>query len=219
MTNIEVQRSMGLCVAFLLVCFTCLFASPVCGQTKQPVTPAEFRAEREAEFRDPATSPLETWQVAKFTGLKYFKIDPSFKVRANFVRTPHEKKFNMPTSSGITKVYLKYGELTFKLDNRDYKLGVYQSEDLAQTEKYKNFLLIPFTDQTNGKETYGGGRYIDFQIPSSDEVTLDFNLAYNPSCAYSSRFNCPIPPRQNRLPTKIKAGEKVYKAKTKLPHN
>jgi uncharacterized protein len=205
--------------AFYLLCFTCLLANPASGQTKQPVTPTEFRTERDAEFRDPKTSPLETWEVARFTGLKYFKLDPSFKVRAEFVRTPHEKKFNMPTSSGITKVYLKYGELTFKLGHTEYKLGVYQSEELAQTEKYKNFLLIPFTDETNGKETYGGGRYIDFQIPSSDEVTLDFNLAYNPSCAYSSRFNCPIPPRQNRLSTKIKAGEKVYKAKNKLRTN
>ena len=210
---------MRLLAVFFLACFTCLVANPVSSQTKQPVTPKEFRAERDAEFRDPKTSPLETWEVARFTGLKYFKIDPRFKVRANFVRTPKEKKFNMPTSSGMTKVFLKYGELIFKVQNRAYKLGVYQSEALAQTERYKNFLLIPFTDQTNGKETYGGGRYLDFEIPSSDVVTLDFNLAYNPSCAYSSRFNCPIPPRENRLPTKIQAGEKVYKAPAKLRAN
>lgn len=205
-------------LVLFLFCFTCLLASPVSGQTT-PRTATEFRAERDAEFRNPRTSPLETWEVAKFSGLKYFEIDPSFKVRATFVRTPNEKKFNMPTSSGLTKVYLKYGELNFKVRSKRYKLGVYQSQALSQTEKYKNYLLIPFTDQTSGKETYGGGRYIDFEIPSSDVVTLDFNLAYNPSCAYSSRFNCPIPPRENRLTTKIKAGEKVYKTHVNVPAN
>ena len=209
MTKIRTQPFVRL-VAFFVACFTCQVAEPVSGQTTT-LAPTEFRAERDREFRDPKTSPLETWEVPRFTGLKYFKIDPSFKVRATFVRTPNEKKFNMPTSSGVTKVYLKYGELTFKVANRPYKLSVYQSEAQSQTEKYKNYLLIPFTDQTSGKETYGGGRYLDFEIPLSDVVTLDFNLAYNPSCAYSSRFNCPIPPRENRLPTRIKAGEKIYK--------
>lgn len=204
------KRDQIAALVFFLVCFAHPIANPVFGQAT-PLTPTEFRAERDREFRNPKTSPLETWEVPKFTGLKYFKIDPSFKVRATFVRTPNEKKFNMPTSSGVTKVYLKYGELTFKVANRPHKLSVYQSEALSQTEKYRNYLLIPFTDQTSGKETYGGGRYVDFEIPSSAVVTLDFNLAYNPSCAYSSRFNCPIPPRENRLPTRIKAGEKLYK--------
>ncbi len=217
-TNIEVHRFRRLWVAFFAVCFTCLITNSFSAQTTPP-TPAGFRAQRDAEFRDPKTSPLETWEIAKFAGLNYFNIDPSFKVPANFVRTPNEKKFNMPTSSGTTKVYLKYGELIFKVRNREYKLGVYQSEVLAKTEKYKNFLLIPFTDQTSGKETYGGGRYIDFEIPSSEVVTLDFNLAYNPSCAYSSRYNCPIPPRENRLRTKIRAGEKVYKTHRRLSAN
>ncbi|HET6668671.1 MAG TPA: DUF1684 domain-containing protein [Pyrinomonadaceae bacterium] len=177
--------------------------------------PIEFRAYRDQEFRDPERSPLETWEVPRFKGLNYFKVDPAFKVTARFLRTPHEKKFKMPTSSGTTKVYVKYGTLSFRLGDRHYVLGVYQSEVLSQTEKYNDYLLIPFTDSTNGKDTYGGGRYIDFEIPSSKVVTLDFNLAYNPSCAYSSRYNCPIPPRENRLKTKIQAGEKVYKSHDK----
>ena len=170
----------------------------------------DFRAERHREFSDPSKSPLEQTEVAGFKGLNYFDINPKYRVQARFERTPNEKKFNMPTSSGITKVYLKYGELRFNLAGSEQVLGVYQSEALAQTEKYKNYLLIPFTDATNGKTTYGGGRYIDFEIPASAVVTLDFNLAYNPSCAYSSRFNCPIPPRANRLKTQINAGEKSY---------
>ena len=202
-------------LVFFVVCFACLIANPASSQTT-PISPTQFRADRDAEFRDPETSPLETWEVPRFKGLKYFEIDPRLRLQARFVRTANEKKFNMPTSSGMTTVYVKYGELIFKLQNRLHKLSVYQSEALAQTKKYQNLLLIPFTDQTSGKATYGGGRYIDFEIPSSAEVTLDFNLAYNPSCAYSSRFNCPIPPRENRLQTKIEAGEKVYKSNDKV---
>lgn len=182
---------------------------------------AEFRAERAQEFSDLRKSPLEPAEVPKFKGLSYFKINPKFRVQARFVRTPNEKKFNMPTSSGTTKVYLKYGELKFKLGDTQHSLGVYQSEALSQTEKYRNHLLIPFTDLTNGKATYGGGRYIDFEIPSAELVTLDFNLAYNPSCAYSNRFNCPIPPKENRVNAKITAGEKAYSKpsnKSAAPH-
>ena len=181
----------------------------------------EFRAERHQEFLDPKKSPLEPAEVPKFKGLKYFKINSHLRLQALFVRTPNEKKFNMPTSSGITKVYLKYGELRFKLGNQPHSLGVYQSEALSQTEKYKNYLLIPFTDLTNGDETYGAGRYIDFEIPASELVMLDFNLAYNPSRAYSNRYNCPIPPKENRLQARITAGEKVYRrssSKGNLPH-
>ena len=172
---------------------------------------AKFRDFRDREFRDPKTSPLESWDVRRFNGLSYFKINPDYKVQAKFVRTPNAKKFKMPTSSGDTKVYVKYGELSFQLRRVHYVLGIYQSEALTQTEKYKNYLLIPFRDMTNGKTTYGGGRYIDLEIPSADMVTLDFNLAYNPSCAYSSRWNCPIPPKENKLRTKINAGEKSYR--------
>lgn len=179
----------------------------------------KFRADRDREFRDPKESPLETNEVAHFKGLSYFKINPAYRVRARFIRTPDEKKFSMPTSTGSTKVYLKYGELKFGMADQEHTLAVYQSEALSQTEKYKNYLLIPFRDLTSGKETYGGGRYIDFAIPASDQVMLDFNLAYNPSCAFSSRFNCPIPPRENRLNVKIKAGEKIYQKTFKPPRN
>lgn len=179
----------------------------------------KFRADRDREFRDPKESPLETNEVTHFRGLSYFKIDPAYRVRARFIRTPDEKKFSMPTSTGSTKVYLKYGELKFVMADQQHTLAVYQSEALSQTEKFKNYLLIPFRDLTNGKETYGGGRYIDFAIPASEQLILDFNLAYSPSCAYSSRFNCPIPPRENRLNVKIRAGEKTYRKTVKPLRN
>lgn len=199
-------------IGLVALAFGLAAAIPLNGQKQQDADRAvnEFRAQRHREFSDPSKSPLEKADVADFKGLNYFDISSKYRVRARFERTPNEKKFNMPTSSGITKVYLKYGQLRFNLAGSERVLGVYQSEALSQTEKYKNYLLIPFTDATNGRSTYGGGRYIDFEIPASSVVTLDFNLAYNPSCAYSSRFNCPIPPRENRLKTNINAGEKGY---------
>ncbi|MFZ0060703.1 MAG: DUF1684 domain-containing protein [Pyrinomonadaceae bacterium] len=203
---------------FCVLSFTSFLAPPGFGQLGIG-DPLEFRAYRDREFRDPERSPLETWEVSRFKGLNYFNINPAFKVRAAFARTPNEKRFNMPTSSGTTEVYVKYGTLSFRLGDYPYVLGVYQSEALSQTDEYKDYLLIPFTDATNGKETYGGGRYIDFAIPASEMVTLDFNLAYNPSCAYSSRYSCPIPPRENRLKAEIRAGEKTYKSHGKARSN
>ena len=86
------------------------------------------------------------------------------------------------------------------------KLNIYQNHRLRKMEKYRNHLFLPFTDLTNGEETYGGGRYIDLSIPDSDTIIIDFNKAYNPYCAYSSTRSCPIPPRENDLDLKVEAG-------------
>lgn len=119
----------------------------------------------------------------------------------------------MKTTTERLPVYDKYGTLTFELDDKTYKLSVYQSHSLRNNKKYKNYLFLPFTDLTNGNETYGGGRYIDFTIPDSDVVVIDFNKAYNPYCVYSDKYSCPIPPKENHLPIKITAGIKNYKDK------
>ena len=89
---------------------------------------------------------------------------------------------------------------------KEYKLNVYQSIDLLKDRKYRNYLFIPFRDATSGKETYGGGRYIELTIPRADTIMINFNLAYHPYCAYTEGYNCPIPPRENYLPVKIEAG-------------
>ena len=174
---------------------------------------AEFRAEREAEFRDPKKSALPPEEIPNFKGLNYFPLNAAYHVTAKFIRTPEETKFDMPTSNpNKQKRHVKYGELHFTLNGRKLVLNVYQNEALAQQEKYKDYLFLPFNDTTNGKTTYGGGRYIDLKIPTGDTVTLDFNRAYQPNCAYdhtTGRWSCPIPPRANRLPVAIQAGEKM----------
>jgi uncharacterized protein len=119
----------------------------------------------------------------------------------------------MQTHSGKIKQYFKYGFITFTLNNKPYKLYIYQSESLMHKEGFEDYLFLPFTDNTNYKTTYGGGRYLDFKLGDikNNILELDFNKCYNPYCAYAEGFSCPIPPAENSLQTTIEAGEKLWK--------
>ena len=88
---------------------------------------------------------------------------------------------------------------------------MYQNQDLTKKDGFDNYLFLPFLDDTNGEESYGGGRYIDLRIPKNDELVIDFNKAYNPYCAYNEKYSCPIVPRENYLALKVEAGVKVFK--------
>lgn len=172
-----------------------------------------FRNGRDAEFRNKDKSPLKEEDFGTFKGLNYYAINKSLRVSADFTRTADEKYFDIPTSSGKTKSYVKYGILKFRLGGKRYRLSVYQP-DKATLEKfpeYADLLFLPFRDSTGRTETYAGGRYIYIRQPKGKRVELDFNLAFNPSCAYGSgRYNCPIPPSENTLAAAIKAGEKRF---------
>jgi uncharacterized protein (DUF1684 family) len=165
-----------------------------------------FREKLNNEYKDVETSPLSGKERQAFKQINFFPVDLKYMVTAKLVRTPGEKVFGMPTSGNIKKNYVKYGEVQFSLMGTEYKLNVYQSIDLLKERKYRNYLFIPFRDATSGKETYGGGRYIDLTIPRADTITINFNLAYHPYCAYTEGYNCPIPPRENYLPVKVEAG-------------
>lgn len=172
-----------------------------------------FREGRDKEFRNLKESPLLSEDFLKFKGLKYFPTDEKFAIKAKFEKTADKQVFTLPTSVGMSAKFFKYGVLTFELNGKSYTLTVYQSEMVAAGKfpEYKDLLFIPFRDLTNGKETYGAGRYLDIQIPSGDEAILNFNLVYNPNCAYGSdRYACPIPPKENSLKVKITAGEKSF---------
>lgn len=190
-----------------------LFASAN-GQTFYGSTDIKFfRDGRDKEFRDRHESPLKEEDLALFKRLNYYPVSRAFRVNATFERKPDEKYFEMPTSSGRTKKFVKYGILTFKLGGKSLTLSVYQTdnETLAKFPEYADLLFIPFKDKTSRTDTYGGGRYIDITSPKGGKVILDFNLAYNPNCAYGNdKYSCPIPPRENTLDVAIKAGEKRY---------
>lgn len=166
----------------------------------------QFRDDLNKEYKNAETSPLPKEIRESFSGIHFFPIDLRYVVTAKFVRTSNERIFAMPTSGNITKQYVKYGEAQFSLKGKEYKLSIYQSVDLARQRKYRDYLFIPFRDATSGKETYGGGRYIDLTIPQSDTMIINFNMAYHPYCAYTEGYNCPIPPRENSLTVKIEAG-------------
>lgn len=197
---------------FSILILLSLFSLSAFAQEYEYGEPTEqARVKRDKDFQDVLKSPLELEDFPYFKSLSYFPDNKNYKVTARFIRTQGEKKFEMPTMNGKSKTAVKYAEVKFKLNGQDLTLSVYQLEKVLQMEKYKNYLFIPFKDLTNSKETYGGGRYIDFEIPAGDTIEIDFNRAYNPSCAYNkTKFSCPVPPKENHLKARIEAGEKNY---------
>jgi uncharacterized protein (DUF1684 family) len=170
-----------------------------------------YQQEMNAEFADSTQSPLKKADLVRFKSLDFFPINEKFAVKATFKRTKKTKKFQMPTTTTRKPWYKKYGELHFEIDGKKMQLTVYQNLDLIKKPGYEDYLFIPFTDLTSGVESYGGGRYLDFRIPKSKEIILDFNKAYNPYCAYNEKYSCPIPPAENDLQIKIEAGVKTFK--------
>ncbi len=116
----------------------------------------------------------------------------------------------MKTTGTRLPEYVKYGELIFLLNENEFKLNLYQNVELIKKEGYADYLFLPFSDLTCGKESYLGGRYIDMRIPKGDKVTIDFNKAYNPYCAYNHKYSCPIVPLDNDLEIEILAGVKKF---------
>ncbi len=170
-----------------------------------------FQNEINADFKDPETSPLYDRHRKDFEGLDFFEPDTTFRIMAKLVKTPETLSFLMPMTSNTESEYLKYGVVYFSIGKTDYQLEIYQDLSLFAVEKYKNHLFLPFTDFTNGIETYTGGRYLDLKIPDGDSILVDFNKAYNPYCAYNKKYSCPIVPKVNRLEVAIMAGVKAFK--------
>ena len=171
----------------------------------------DFQNKLNLEFKDKKESPLTEKERAKFESLDFFSIDSTYQINAKFELEKDPKIFSMPTTTDRLPLYKTYGKATFTIEGQELTLHIYQNQDLIQQPKYKNHLFIPFTDKTNGDETYGGGRYIDLETPEGDTIVIDFNKSYNPYCAYNGKYSCPIPPKENSLNVAIKAGVKNYK--------
>ena len=162
------------------------------------------------EYATRTESPLTDEDLKAFKGLDFYPIAAKFAVEATFSRTVNEQSFKMKTTGARTPEYIKYGELHFKLDGKNYKLNVYQSLDLIKRAGFEDYLFLPFSDLTCGKESYIGGRYIDMRIPKGNTLIIDFNKAYNPYCAYNHKYSCPIVPLENDLEVEILAGVKKF---------
>jgi uncharacterized protein (DUF1684 family) len=184
---------------FLLICNT-VQAQSFEEQTKI------FRNHYKEEFLTSKNSPL---QKDDLNHLRFFAPDSTYRVTAVFKRIQKSRPFEMPTYSDMNKTYVKYGQLKFRLHGKKQSLTVYRSLSLQSLPQYRDYLFLPFKDKTNGIDSYGGGRYIDLRTGDikNNTVVLDFNKAYNPYCAYSEGYHCPIPPLDNHLTASIEAGE------------
>lgn len=164
------------------------------------------------EYADPEKSPLLPKDRENFESLDFFPINESLIFEVQIKRTPQAIPFMMKRTKDEVK-YVKYGTVTFEYEGTKHTLSVYQNLDLiAKRPEYSNYLFLPFTDLTNGETTYGGGRYMDMEIPEKGStLVLNFNKCYNPLCHYNKKYSCPIPPAENDLNMRVEAGVKKWK--------
>ena len=153
--------------------------------------------------------PLDINDVSE---VNFFEANQEFKCGCDFSKDEKPQGFQMPTYSGIERPYLTYGSVNCMVNGHSVTLHIYRSVRSMSMPQYKDHLFLPFMDPTNGNTTYGGGRYLNLTLSdiTNDKLTIDFNKAYNPWCAYSDGYNCPIPPIENHLNVAIEAGEKIY---------
>jgi hypothetical protein len=199
----------------LLLVSSFAFGQGLKNKTDKKQFPAEileietFQKELNREYKTEEETPLRDENFKKFKAHPFFPIDLTYRVKAKLVKTENAEPFEIPTSSGKTKKYREFGKVYFALNGAEQVLTVYQSLALLDDPEYQDYLFLPFKDETNGKDTYGGGRYLDLRIPKNDELIIDFNKAYHPLCAYNPYdYNCPIVPEVNWLKIPIEAGVK-----------
>jgi uncharacterized protein (DUF1684 family) len=171
-------------------------------------TVQKHRDDKDFQFKNHPHSPLTPQQKLVFKKLNYFPINEKFRFKVKIEEFEDKKEFVMQTNTGDKQHYIDFGKVSFMVDGEKAELHVYK------TDKDPNYYFVPFWDQTVlTKETYGAGRYLELEPDPEDPdfFILDFNLAYNPFCAYNDRFSCPLTPPTNRLKVRIEAGEKVFK--------
>jgi uncharacterized protein (DUF1684 family) len=169
----------------------------------------ELRQEIDQFMKFHPQSPLEPEQREVFEGLDYFDYNEQLVLEVDVDLLPEdEPTVTMQTSTGDSQDYRRWATFSFEIGGQEASLTIY-SDPLGQE------FFMPFRDATNGNETYGAGRYMDDHRPGfhrigRDRFAVDFNYAYNPYCAYSPYFSCPLPPRENWLEVPIRAGEKDF---------
>ncbi len=198
---------------YLIIIISVLFSINIYSQRSSESHIKEiekFQKKMNDEFKDVQHSPLSKEDIKTFKKLDFFAIDSSFRVVAQLKKHEDSKIFKMQTTTDRLPLYRIYASASFKINNEEYILHIYQNVNLIKTTEFENHLFLPFLDKTNGNTTYGGGRYIDLEIPKGDTMVIDFNKAYNPYCAYNEKYSCPIPPPINHFKIEINAGVKKY---------
>ncbi|MDP1544411.1 MAG: DUF1684 domain-containing protein [Anaerolineales bacterium] len=162
---------------------------------------SDFRAEKDSFFGGHPQSPLTREQQENFSGLNYFPENEALRLEVQVNEFENKERFDMQTSTGDVQSYTKFGKFKFDVDGEEVELTIYQS--------LQGFFL-PFVDSLAGKETYPAGRYLEPDPLPGGRFIVDFNVAYNPYCAYNEMWSCPITPAENRLKVAIRAGEKLF---------
>ena len=163
-----------------------------------------FRQRKDEFFKNDPNSPLTPEQQEVFTGLNYYPENLDLRFELTIEPLDEQQQITMQTSTGGTAEFVRWGRIRFEVDGDPAELTVYVSVEGGG-------YFLPFTDATTGKETYGSGRYLEVDPRPGGEFAVDFNMAYNPYCAYNARWTCPIPPKENQLGVPIRAGEKKFK--------
>ncbi len=160
-----------------------------------------FRADKDRFFATDPQSPFTPDQQRSFHGLKYFSENPALRLLVTVEEFAKKDQVQMQTTTGDVQTHIRYGRFKFTVDGQEAELTIYADP---------NGFFLPFVDSLAGTETYGAGRYLEPESLGKGKFLVDFNLAYNPYCAYNERWSCPITPRENRLKVPIRAGEKVF---------
>lgn len=195
------KKYLAIVVIAILIAITISFVQK--GKEDYAKSILNERIDKNDFFANDKESPLKKHQKEVFSELNYYDVDISYRVKATLTRTKGLPILSLKTSDNKIKSYERYGTAEFKLNGVPQKLLVLKPTNT----KLKNYYFIPFYDETTARETYGGGRYLEPEI-EGNTVIIDFNLAYNPYCAYAEGFSCPIPPKENKLTVLIEAGEK-----------
>jgi uncharacterized protein (DUF1684 family) len=161
----------------------------------------QFRREKDEFFRQSPQSPLLPEQRASFTGLSYFPENPELRLSVEVSRFPEGEEVKIQTNTGAAQTYRRFGRFKFEVEGGLVELTIFENE-----QGY----FLPFADSLAGQETYAAGRYLEPERLADGRFEVDFNLAYNPYCAYNERWSCPITPPENRLKLPIQAGERIF---------
>jgi uncharacterized protein (DUF1684 family) len=171
---------------------------------------AAWRATKDQFMRESEDSPIPAGQRASFAPLAYFATDQEYRVPAGLTVNRGEEIIEIPTSTGARRAHQRVGKLAFTLKGQLMTLTAFVEVGQPDIQR----LFVPFADLTNGTETYPGGRYLELERTATGIYDLDFNRAYHPFCYYNPKYDCPYPPRENRLPIPVRAGERMERKAT-----
>ena len=205
------MRSKNIFILIGIIAVVIILYSTLSGNKSQEEYNQQILKEREEKDRFMKTSSESPFasQEEPFKALNYFPPDEKYRVIAKLTPIENKEVKVLTTNDGKDQSYVEYAIAEFDLDNRKNKLLILEVMEMGPQ---RGTLFLAFGDQTSAGETYGAGRYLDVKkVPGASTIELDFNKAYNPYCAYTDKYSCPFPPKENLLDIAILAGEKTYK--------